>query len=156
GVRDGTRPRVGGTLGPDAAFRPALERTCPRVELVAPCQTARRRPRALFLGRHDRGLPKAAACAHGHGGFKASGSLVGRTKAVMRFSVLICTYNRAASLGRTLASLETLEYPAAHEIVVVDNRSADDTERVVRTFADKMSVPVTYLRENRAGKSFAL
>jgi len=75
---------------------------------------------------------------------------------VMRFSVLICTYNRAASLGRTLASLEALEYPGAHEVVVVDNRSADDTERVVRTFADKMSVPVTYLRENRAGKSFAL
>lgn len=48
-------------------------------------------------------------------------------------SIVVCTYNRAASLGDTLRALRALEVPPAvsWEVVVVDNNSKDDTRAVV-------------------------
>ncbi len=46
------------------------------------------------------------------------------------FSVVIPTYNRAALLPKTLASVFAQVYPR-HEIIVVDNCSTDDTEQVL-------------------------
>ena len=63
-------------------------------------------------------------------------------------SVVVCTYNRSAGLARTLDSLLKLDYPAL-EIIVVDNRSTDDTADVVRRY------PVRYLREERPGVAYA-
>lgn len=48
----------------------------------------------------------------------------------MKLSIVISTYNRADSLERTLASLGSL----AHEIVVIDNESTDDTGKVAEKF----------------------
>lgn len=52
-------------------------------------------------------------------------------------SVIVCTYNRAASLADTLRALQALEVPEdlRWEVVVVDNNSKDDTRQVVDTFA---------------------
>lgn len=52
----------------------------------------------------------------------------------MRFSIIIPTRNRAQSLKRLLESLESLECPAGLdvEILVVDNGSTDDTNRMLR------------------------
>jgi glycosyltransferase involved in cell wall biosynthesis len=73
-------------------------------------------------------------------------------------SVLICTYNRARLLRETLMALRKLELPSDCdvEILIVDNNSTDNTRRVVEEAAAASRVPVTYLREARQGKSFAL
>ncbi len=49
-------------------------------------------------------------------------------------SVIVCTYNRARSLTRTLQCLKEQQLPASvkWEVVVVDNNSNDDTQAVVK------------------------
>jgi glucosyl-dolichyl phosphate glucuronosyltransferase len=77
---------------------------------------------------------------------------------VARASVLICTYNRARLLRETLAALQTTS-PARDcetEIIVVDNNSSDNTAVVVAEAARRGPFGITYLREARQGKSFAL
>ena len=61
----------------------------------------------------------------------------------MKFTIVIATYNRASELGSTLASLAGLR-PAAGdwEVIVVDNKSPDDTRSVVASAA-RLGVPVT-------------
>lgn len=47
-------------------------------------------------------------------------------------SVVICTYNRADLLEKTLMSLLELEDLALAEIIVVDNRSTDHTAATIK------------------------
>jgi glycosyltransferase involved in cell wall biosynthesis len=51
----------------------------------------------------------------------------------MDATVIVCTYNRAASLKRTLESLQaqSARHGADWEVLVVDNNSTDDTRSVV-------------------------
>lgn len=57
----------------------------------------------------------------------------------MRFTVAICTWNREALLSRTLERLTRLRYPAgAWDVLVVNNASTDDTERVLNDFARRL------------------
>lgn len=51
-------------------------------------------------------------------------------------SVIVCTYQRAASLKDTLAALKRLRVPAGFraEFIVVDNNSSDHTRNVVEEF----------------------
>lgn len=72
-------------------------------------------------------------------------------------SVVLCTYNRASSLARTLESLviQTLPEGADWEIVVVDNNSKDQTRQVVEDFERRFHGRFRYLREERQGISFA-
>jgi len=74
----------------------------------------------------------------------------------MRITVLICTYNRAESLRRTLETLARLEVPAGDEweLLLVDNDSSDGTAEVCREFTGKL--PVRYLVEKKHGKGWAL
>jgi GT2 family glycosyltransferase len=77
----------------------------------------------------------------------------------MDVSVVICTYNRSASLLKTLASLADLQVPEAlrWELVVVDNNSRDDTSRRVSQFArEHPHLAVRSVVERRQGKSHAL
>lgn len=73
-------------------------------------------------------------------------------------TVLICTYNRAQSLGPTLDTIaaSALSSPWTWEVLVVDNNSSDDTREVVRARAASFPVPLRYLFEPRQGKSNAL
>src|SRR4051812_26304053 len=71
-------------------------------------------------------------------------------------SILICTYNRAALLADTLASLCRIHSARRWEIVVADNNSSDDTRAVVERLAASAPVPVHYLFEATQGKSHAL
>lgn len=66
-------------------------------------------------------------------------------------SVLICTWNRAGLLDRTLARLHALRVPAGidWELVVVNNGSADDTETVLDRHADQL--PLRRVFEPRPG-----
>jgi glucosyl-dolichyl phosphate glucuronosyltransferase len=71
-------------------------------------------------------------------------------------TILICTCNRAASLLRTIAAIDSLEVPAGvnAELLIVDNGSNDDTAKVVK--ASKLrSIRLRYVFEGKKGKSSA-
>jgi glycosyltransferase involved in cell wall biosynthesis len=77
---------------------------------------------------------------------------------VERATVLICTYNRAAHLRETLEAMLAMDaVPFCDvDITIVDNNSTDNTPAVVAEAARNPGIAVTYLREPRQGKSFAL
>jgi glycosyltransferase involved in cell wall biosynthesis len=74
----------------------------------------------------------------------------------MNISVIICTFNRAESLRRTLSTLCEATVPpgVAYEVLVVDNNSTDHTRSVCEEFCSRL--PLRYLFEPRQGKSLAL
>jgi glycosyltransferase involved in cell wall biosynthesis len=76
----------------------------------------------------------------------------------MDVSVIICTYNRADSLGRTLKELQGQRTSPglSWELVVVDNNSNDRTKDMVEAFKATSGVPTVYVFEGRQGKSFAI
>jgi GT2 family glycosyltransferase len=67
-----------------------------------------------------------------------------------RISVIIPAYNAAATIGKAITSILAQVYPA-HEIIVVDDGSADSTGDTVQAYGDK----VTYIRQDNAGPSAA-
>jgi glycosyltransferase involved in cell wall biosynthesis len=74
----------------------------------------------------------------------------------MDITVIICTYNRAESLRRTLETCCDLVIPEGvnWELLVVDNNSTDHTKQVCESFTGKL--PLRYIFEPRQGKSCAL
>ena len=77
-------------------------------------------------------------------------------RTVNRFSVVICTYRRAAFVGKAIESLFQQRYPKdKFEIIVVNNDSPDDTEQVIAPYQQRSPVPFTYLVEKRNGLSHA-
>ena len=74
-------------------------------------------------------------------------------------SVIICTWNRSASLARTLDSLRNHHVvpECAIEVIVIDNNCGDDTPSVVRSMQNGWPLgTLHYVREPRQGKQFAL
>lgn len=71
-------------------------------------------------------------------------------------SILICTRNRGESLRPTIDSMRHCALPERWEaeLLVVDNGSTDDTERVVR-FANTDHLQLRYVHESRPGKGHA-
>jgi glycosyltransferase involved in cell wall biosynthesis len=74
----------------------------------------------------------------------------------MQFSVVIPTYNRAAELEQTLASLAKINHPGSWEVIVVDNNSRDATPQAVANAAAQFPTALRYVFEPRAGRSAAL
>ena len=76
----------------------------------------------------------------------------------MQLSVIICTWNRAASLQKTLGSVQECQLPVGTEweVVIVDNNSTDETIAVCQQFAHQFPGRYRYVLEKRQGKSFAL
>lgn len=74
----------------------------------------------------------------------------------MKYSIVIATYNRAADLRDTLASLAGLHPDGGWEVIVVDNNSTDGTRQVVESAAAGFPVPLRYLFEPEQGRSPAL
>lgn len=71
-------------------------------------------------------------------------------------SIVVCTYNRSALLQETLASLPPLAGLDRTEILVVDNRSTDDTEdRVNRFIGQNRNITCRYIFEEVQGLSAA-
>jgi glycosyltransferase involved in cell wall biosynthesis len=68
-----------------------------------------------------------------------------------RFSVIVPTYNRAATIASTLEAVAAQTF-VDHEVVVVDDGSTDDTATVVK---DLDLIHVTYLWQPNAGVSAA-
>ena len=73
----------------------------------------------------------------------------------MRFSIIICTHNRAAHLRDTLAHIARLD-SRNWEVLVVDNNSTDETATVVAEFSSGFPAPLTYIFEGAQGKYTAL
>ena len=76
----------------------------------------------------------------------------------MDVSIVLATYNRAASLQVTLESFSSLVCPSGltWELLVVDNNSTDYTPEVVEKFARTVVFPVEYIFEKEQGRSAAL
>jgi glycosyltransferase involved in cell wall biosynthesis len=73
----------------------------------------------------------------------------------MRFSVVICTYNRANYLSETLESVAKQNYSKDDfEIVIVDNNSQDTTKEVSLDFKAKYKeLSINYFMESQQGVS---
>lgn len=76
----------------------------------------------------------------------------------MDTTVILATYNRAASLQATLETFSRLVPPPnlTWELLVVDNNSRDNTAEVVHKFAGNATFPVRYLFEKQQGRSAAV
>jgi len=74
----------------------------------------------------------------------------------MDFSIVICTYNHADALERTLLGIFGLSLPAGceWELILVDNCCTDHTVEVCQRY--EALIPLRYLREERQGRSHAL
>ena len=73
-------------------------------------------------------------------------------------SVVVSTCNRSKDLPRLF---EALDHQSASgripwELIIVDNRSTDDTAQVIRDLAGRAGFPVVYVFEGRQGKSYGL
>jgi glycosyltransferase involved in cell wall biosynthesis len=72
------------------------------------------------------------------------------------FSIVICTFKRAAFVGKAIESAFAQDYPNdRYEIIVINNDSPDNTEEVVRRYAERSPVPFSYHLERRNGLSHA-
>ena len=73
----------------------------------------------------------------------------------MKFSIIVCTYNRAAFLGKCIESIENNEYCTdEYEVVIVNNNSSDSTNEVVEKLQSKYS-NIVYTLELKTGLSYA-
>ena len=75
-----------------------------------------------------------------------------------RISVVVSTCNRSANLPRLFDALagQTLSGRVPWELVIVDNRSTDDTPALIRGLVTRSRFPVISLFEGRPGKSHGL
>ncbi|WP_138494608.1 glycosyltransferase [Paenibacillus pinistramenti] len=76
---------------------------------------------------------------------------------VPSLSIVICTYNRAVLLRKTLESLKQLSGLEHAEVIVVDNRSTDNTAEMVEEFISQggLQAPCRYVFEQTQGLSAA-
>ena len=74
----------------------------------------------------------------------------------VKFSVVVCTYNRCELLrGLLLSLLDQSANKDAYEIIIVDNNSTDATSRVVVEMSKQEKPVVKYVKETQQGLSFA-
>lgn len=72
-----------------------------------------------------------------------------------RFTVFTPTFNRAHTLGRVYESLRSQSF-RDFEWLIVDDGSADDTERLVQAWIAEAPFPIRYLRQANQGKHIAV
>lgn len=75
----------------------------------------------------------------------------------MKISVVLCTYNRRESLGRTLNSFVEISTPesSSWELILVDNNSQDKTKTFVEGFQKRCKLNIEYVFEGKPGLSHA-
>ena len=76
-------------------------------------------------------------------------------KSPFRISVVMATYNRAQTLMRTLDHLAKQTLPKSdYEVIVVDDGSPDDTERVVAELRGSLPFELTFMRHPNQGPGY--
>ena len=75
----------------------------------------------------------------------------------MKVEIIICTYNRAEKLKRSMQSIFNAEIPESVtvQLTVVNNNSIDKTENLIKGFT-KNNLLLKYLFEEKQGKTYAL
>lgn len=75
----------------------------------------------------------------------------------MIVNIIICTYNRARTLDRTLESVVKSENmdEVKKEVIVIDNNSTDSTKNIIEKY-QKNKLSLKYIFEKKQGKSYAL
>jgi len=74
----------------------------------------------------------------------------------MKVTVAICTHNRAKDTGEAIESVIAQSFDREQiEIVIVDNRSTDNTAEVVGKLAYRYGPSIRYIFENKLGLSVA-
>lgn len=68
-------------------------------------------------------------------------------------SIVIPAYNEEKTLGRCLRSLAGQHTSLPYEVIIVDNNSTDNTERIAQIFQKKMRIRVVH--ERRKGRGSA-
>jgi glycosyltransferase involved in cell wall biosynthesis len=71
----------------------------------------------------------------------------------MEISVVIPTHNRSAALAKTLLKLSNQQFAKSWEAIVVNNRSTDDTDEVVRR--QRFPAPLRLVHEEKPGVAAA-
>lgn len=66
-------------------------------------------------------------------------------------SVVVPAYNEEKTLERCLGSLSGQHTSLPYEVIVVDNNSTDNTERIAQTFQKKMRIRVVHERKKGRG-----
>ena len=89
-----------------------------------------------------------------------STKLHNKSMEIKTVDIAICTWNRANLLKRTLESVSNLSVPSDIRltVVVVDNRSTDETQAVVKAFEDSdfgRANQIVSAIENQQGHTFA-
>ncbi len=76
----------------------------------------------------------------------------------LRAIIGLCTYNRGAKILQTLEALDKQNLLGGRiaGLIVVDNRSSDDTGKIVDEFASRSTIPTRRLYEAEPGKSAAM
>src|SRR5262245_32282371 len=73
---------------------------------------------------------------------------------LLRFSVVVPTYNRPAQLARCLGALAALDYPRERfEVIVVDDGGTCDVKAVVDPFREQLNM--TLVQQRNAGPAAA-
>lgn len=70
-----------------------------------------------------------------------------------KYTIAVCTYNRAKLLPRALKSIALQQLKDVLEVIVVDNNSTDNTFEIVEKFQNEMPIPLRYIRETKKGIS---
>lgn len=74
----------------------------------------------------------------------------------MKATIAICTYNRGEDLEEAINSCLTQDFdPKDYEIIVVDNRSTDNTKEIVSGYMDIFEPQIHYFHEDNLGLSYA-
>lgn len=75
----------------------------------------------------------------------------------MDISVVICTYNRAEYLRNSINSFVTIEKPenTRYELIIVDNNSTDETEKIALDAIEKNDFCIKYIKEHMQGSNYA-
>src|SRR5205809_6816608 len=70
-------------------------------------------------------------------------------------SVIVCTRNNAARLELTLDAISRCRIPCGvtFELIVVNNNSTDDTDKVVNAWRGRL--PIVYIEEKQDGQNHA-
>jgi GT2 family glycosyltransferase len=71
----------------------------------------------------------------------------------MTISVVIPTHNRSDALAKTLLNLSEQLFAESWEVIVVNNRSTDDTDKVVR--GQRLPAPLRLVHEEKPGVAAA-
>jgi GT2 family glycosyltransferase len=71
----------------------------------------------------------------------------------MKISVVIPTHNRSSSLAKTLLNLSKQQFAESWEVIVVNNRSTDDTDAVV--LGQRFPAPLWLVHEEKPGVAAA-